>query len=125
MPHLSRLDQGEVSQGKFHASGRGCGNWQCSLTVARGKKSNEDMGRYFVFITYTPSHSPFGAFSENSIARSRNTFDGPSSGNSTRMSTNFAAAWLHFCPRYAAIASSNRASSGSYVDFSAATSINS
>src|SRR5579862_4315458 len=96
MPQLPRLDEREVGERKFHVSGHGPRRLATLPTEIPARIKRQQLRHYFVFITYTPSHSPCGAFSENSIARSRNTFDGPSSGKSARMSTNFAAASLHF-----------------------------
>jgi len=96
VPQLPRLDEREIGQRKFHVSSHEPRRLaKLPAEIAAGNQTTT-LRHYFVFITYTPSHTPFGAFSENSIARSRNTFDGPSSGKSARMSTNFAAASLQF-----------------------------
>ncbi len=72
MPHLSRLDQGKVSQGKFGCSGAGRQLATPPRSRPAGKKSKRGCGRANgLIISYTPSHSPArpGAFPpKNSIS---------------------------------------------------------
>src|SRR5277367_6358357 len=125
VPHLPRLEPREGCEGDVHFIGVAAQQLIGSNGHAQFILENFQQPLYFVLITYTPSHSPSGALCENSMARSRNTWLGPSSGYFSRTSVNSAAASRQFCDRYSAMARSNCSSNFSYLDFSAATSSNS